>query len=488
MTVRYSKNPAVDRALRHSTRDAAAYAVMSGGAETYLSAFALYLRVTTPQIALLSTLPPLLGAFSQFLSAWFARLAGRRTPVIVAGARLQAIVWLPMLVLPLWFPQQTIIILVSCVTLYYALGNMISPLWSSIMGDLVPERKRGRYFGRRTRVATITAFVALVVAGLVLHLSKIAGYTFAGFALVFTCGTVGRLVSAYHLARVGEPPQTTALPEPVITASWLQRLRQSHALRFSLYIACLQGSVAVAAPFFAVYMLRDLQFSYLQFMANTGTAVLMQVFTLNTWGRISDVFGNRLILVTTGALIPLLPLLWLVSDDFWYLIGIQVASGFVWGGFSLSSGNFLYDLVPSARRTTYMAYHNVFAALGVFVGGMLGAALTHVIPAGFTLFGHSHEGGSVLPGVFAVSGLLRLMVAGVFLPRLREVRKVRRTMSARELVFRVTRFNAFMGLFYEVVTMFQRERDLEQGAPARDAGVGEFASPASPRSGTGVVD
>ena len=36
--------------------------------------------------------------------------------------------------------------------------------------------------------------------------------------------------------------------------------------------------------------------------------------------------------------------------------------------------------------------------------------------------------------------------------------QVRRTMSARELVFRVTRFNAFSGLLYDVVTMFRRPR------------------------------
>ncbi len=220
----------------------------------------------------------------------------------------------------------------------------------------------------------------------------------------------------------------------------------------------MQAAVGVSAPFFAVYMLRDLQFNYIQFMANTGTAVLMQFLMLNTWGRISDVFGNRLILVTTGSMIPFLPLLWLVSDNFWYLIGVQVISGFAWAGFSLSAGNFLYDLIPSARRSAAMAFHNVFVAIGVFLGGMLGALLAGwcrpngLSPvSGFTL-------PSVLLVVFAVSAVLRMLVAAVFLPGLREVRQVRRTMSARELVFRVTRFNAFSGLLYEVVTMFRRGR------------------------------
>jgi hypothetical protein len=146
------------------------------------------------------------------------------------------------------------------------------------------------------------------------------------------------------------------------------------ALRFSLYLVCMQAAVGVSAPFFAVYMLRDLQYNYIQFMANTGTAVLMQFLMLNTWGRISDVFGNRLILVTTGSMIPFLPLLWLVSGNFWYLIGVQVISGFAWAGFSLSSGNFLYDLIPCSRRASTMAFHNVFVAIGVFLGGMLGVA------------------------------------------------------------------------------------------------------------------
>jgi MFS family permease len=106
-----------------------------------------------------------------------------------------------------------------------------------------------------------------------------------------------------------------------------------------------------------------------------------------------------------------------------------------------------------------MAFHNVFVAIGVFLGGMLGALLTWVVPVEWTVAGQLFAIPSVLLVVFAASALLRMLVAALFLPGLREVRQVRRTMSARELVFRVTRFNAFSGLLYEVVTMFRRGRD-----------------------------
>lgn len=451
MTVRYSKDPQIDRTLRHSVRDGVAYSVMSGGGETYFSAFALFLKASAPQVALLATLPPLLGSLAQLLAAWLAARLPRRKPLILIGATLQALVWLPLIALPLLFPDHAIELLILCVTLYYAAGNLAVPLWVSLMGDLVPERKRGRYFGRRTRLATITAFLALVSSGVVLHLFDAWQWTLFGFIGIFALAAVARLISAYHLSLMQEPAPAEIPLQPVRVG----RLRDSHAWRFTLYMACMQGAVAVAAPFFAVYMLRDLNFSYLQFMANTGMAVLVQFLTLNTWGRISDIFGNRLILVTTGSLIPILPALWLVSENFWYLLLVQVLSGLGWAGFSLSAGNFLYELVPSERRTRYMAFHTVLIAVAVFAGGMLGAVLSEQLPHWWAASGQEWHWGSYLLGVFAISSVLRALVAALFLTRLREVKIPRRRMSPRQLVFRVTRFNAFSGLVYEVVAMFR---------------------------------
>lgn len=455
MPIRYSKDPQIDRTLRHSVRDAVAYSVMSGGGETYLSAFALFLKASAPQVAVLATLPQLLGSFAQVLSAWLVHRLRRRKPLILIGAMLQSLIWLPLLLLPLVFPAHAILLLVICATLYHASSNFTVPLWISLMGDLVPERKRGRYFGRRTRLATITAFLALVGGGLLLDAFDRRHGTLYGFIVLFVIAALSRLISTYHLARMHEPDM--GAPPPALRTGWLRRLRHSPAWRFTLYIVAMQGTVAVAAPFFAVYMLRDLQFSYLQFMANTGMAVLVQFLTLNTWGRISDVFGNRLILVTTGSLIPLLPALWLVSDNFWYLLAIQVISGLGWAGFSLSTGNFFYEIVAKERRAGYMAFHNMVTALAVFAGGMFGALLTHFLPQSGVLFGwHWRWEGSVLLGVFAVSALLRGLVAYRFLPRLEEVKTPRRHMSPRQLVFRVTGFNAVSELFYEVVTLFRR--------------------------------
>src|SRR5690606_16352306 len=199
--------------------------------------------------------------------------------------------------------------------------------------------------------------------------------------------------------------EAAAIEWPFRRDLW-QRLRHSNFVRFSIFFALMQFGVSIASPFFTVYMLRDLDFSYAAFTCNTGMAILAQFLTLARWGRISDVVGNRRILAATGLLVPLMPLLWVFSSNFWYLLAVQAVSGFAWAGFSLSASNFVYDLIQPARRATYLAIHNVLASIGIFTGAMLGGWLGAVLPTGGDLFGAAWGWGSPLLGVFLVSTLV----------------------------------------------------------------------------------
>lgn len=445
-----SSDPVVENSLNHSLKDARAFAVMTGIGETYLSAFALILRATTPQIGLLASLPPLLGSFIQPVSAWLGRISGHRKTIVLTGASIQAMAWLPIVVLPLAFPDQALPWLIFSVVLYQCGAHLTTPQWGSMMGDIVPVRRRGRFFARRTKIMSLTTFLALTSGGLVLQGFSSSGRTLQGFVLLFGIALIARLVSVYHLSKMHDPRGQTANVVPPVKRHWWVRLQHSNFARFSVFFALTQFSVAIASPFFTVYMLRDLHFSYFAFMTNTGMAILAQFLTLNQWGRISDVFGNRRILATTGMFIPLMPLLWTFSSNYWYLLFAQVVSGLTWAGFSLSASNFLYDLVSREKRTTYLAIHNMLSNTGLFAGAMLGGYLAMVLPTRLTLLDYSFDWGSALLGVFAISSLARAFMVFVLLPRIREVRRVR-PISSSQLIFRVTRVNALAGMFFDIV-------------------------------------
>ena len=445
---RFAKDPVVDRALRHSVRDGMAFSIAAGGGETYFSAFALFLRATAPQVALLTTLPPLVGSLAQIVSAWAGRFVSRKRLVLL-GAALQALVWLPILALPYRLGENAIAVLLGLFVLYHAGGNFAAPQWTSLMRDLVSDRRRGRYFGYRTRRTTITSFVSLVACGVLLHVFDAAGDTYAGFAVVFVIAFLARAVSVYHLTFLHEPAPTAPVLDVHIT-HWWQTVKASGALGFTVYFVLMNFAVGISAPFFAVYMLRDLEFSYLEFTATTGASVFVQFLTLNTWGRIADVYGNRSIMIVTSMALPVVPLLWLVSPDFFYLLAVQCVSGLTWAGFTLSTGNLLYDLVPRSRRAAYVAFHNVGNAGCVFLGAMLGAVLATSLPARVPFVGAAANPSNLLY-LFALSGAARGVLALAFVRNIRELRKPRRAISAPALVLRVTGFNAMLGLIYEFI-------------------------------------
>lgn len=434
---------------------------MTGVGETYLSAFAVFLKATTPQIGLLASMPPLLASLVQLLSAWLGHVTGHRRAIILAGASLQAAAWIPIIALPLLYKEHAVALLIGSVILYHSGAHLAVPQWTSLLGDIVPERKRGRFFSARTRRIALTTFVSLLLGGSVLHFMNGRDATLYGFVALFALAGVARIVSIYHLSRMQDVPRQHAPMDLPVGGAWWRRMLHSNAVRFSVFVTLMQFAVAIASPFFTVYMLRDLQFTYLQFTVNSGMAIFAQFLTLAQWGRISDVFGNRRILAVTGIFIPLMPLLWTFSTNFWYLIAIQLLSGFSWAGFSLSASNFLYDLIAPNRRTAYIAVHNVVVAAGVFCGAILGGYLGLVLPVNTTLFGMSYSWLSPLYGVFIVSTLARGAVAFLLIPRLREVRQVRH-ISTANVIFRVTRMNALAGVFFDIIgTKPEKQSDKE---------------------------
>jgi MFS family permease len=470
----FSKDPVVDKALRHSVRDGMAYSVQVGAGETYFSAFALFLRATAPQIALLSTLPLLLASSAQIFSAWIGNYVGRRRLVLL-GCALQALLWLPIVALPALLGEYAIPALLVLLVLYHSANNLSAPQWTSIMRDLVSERRRGRYFAHRTRLTTIATFGSLVICGLILHELDTQGRTYLGFVVIFLIAFVARLISVYHLTFLHEPPPTTTAPDMHIE-HWWRSLLSTGAIGFSVYVALMNAAVGIASPFFTVYMLRDLELSYLQFTVLTGTSVFVQFLMLTTWGRIADIYGNRLILIVTSISLPIVPSLWLLSDDFWSLLLFQALSGLSWSGFTLSAGNLLYELVPQTRRAAYVAFHNVGTAAGVFGGAMLGALGEVVLPPRGVLLGESAVLSNLLY-LFIISGIARAIVAALLARRVRELRKPRRALSAPALVLRITGLNAMVGVIYDFIGRPQNDGDdRDEPEPAR-------SKAASPKKG-----
>ncbi len=450
MSYRYSRDPKVERSLDYSVRDGVAWSLMFGAGESYLQAFAVFLKATTAQITLLSALPSLLGSLAQLASAWAAGYAVPRKVLIFAGVLLQTAAWLPIIALTLVPTESPVLLLLIAVVLYYIGGQFAAPPWSSLISDLVPERRRGRFFGRRTQLMSMMTFVSLSAAGLALEFFAQRALAVWGFAAIFTVALAARIYSLAQLMRMHEPLSRLAPMALPPLGGLFQRLRGSDFMRFALFVGFMNFAVAIASPFFTLYMLRDLKFSYVMFTAATAVSVLMQFSTLNLWGRLSDVFGNLRVVQVTCVVFPLLPVLWVVFPNFWVIVAIQVVGGIAWAGFGLAAGNYLYDVVPPEKRAAYSAVHQAISNTAVFGGALLGGLLATNAPRALQLGDVSLTFVSGLWLALCASSLARLVVVAVFLPGLRETRLVR-PISPTALAIRVIRANVMAEWLFELL-------------------------------------
>lgn len=397
--------------------------MMVGIGESYLIPFALFLKATNAQIGLIVSVPQLFGAFFQIISAYLLAGLSNRKQLILAGVGFQAVAWLPLLWLPVLIPQHAVLFLLLGTSLYFLLGNLASPPWNSLMGDLVPIDQRGNYFGKRTKIMSLSSFTALFLGGVILDETRNSATPVSGFVIIFTIAALFRGASFLYLRKMDELPLNQER-EKFYLGDFYRYFKNSNFLRFVVYSALISFSVQVSGPFFAVYMLHDLQFTYFKYMIVVGTGVVSQYLTYLYWGNFSDRFGNRRVLQITGLLMPALPILWLFSPNFYYIMGIQLLAGFVWAGFSLSVSIFVFDAVASEKRAVCIAVYSTLNALGIFLGAMTGGLFTKIFPDTFTLLNIHFHLRSNLMFLFLISGVLRLIVYLTFLPRIQEVRHV----------------------------------------------------------------
>ena len=446
----YSRDPDINRSLNYSVRDGVAWSLMFGAGESYLQAFAVFLKATTAQITALSAVPLLLGSIAQLASARVAGYAVRRKTLIFAGVVLQSLAWLPIIALAVVPVEASVTLLIAAVVLYYIGGQFAAPPWSSLISDLVPERRRGRFFGRRTQLMSIMTFASLSAAGLALEFFEQRALAHWGFAAIFAVALVARLYSLAQLMGMHEPLARLAPLTLPPLAGLLERMRGSNFARFALFVAFMNLAVAIASPFYTLYMLRDLRFSYLEFTAASAFSVLMQFAALNLWGRLSDVFGNLRVVQITSIMFPAFPILWVLFPNFWAILVFQFFGGVAWAGFSLAAGNFLYDVAPPEKRAAYSAVHQALSNTAVFGGALLGGFLATHAPHELELGGYTAVFASGVWLALCASGVARAVVIAVFLRRLRETRPVR-PISATALAIRVMRANVLAEWLFELL-------------------------------------
>ncbi len=425
------KQKRLNRSLRSAIWDGSFFSIMQSVADTFFIPFALALNASNVQIGLVRAVPQLLGSFSQLIAVKLVDTVKRRKKIILTFVFLQALMWLPLLALTFFFRNSVYSVpaLIVLITLFAAFGNMVTPAWWSLIGELVPEEMRGRYFGLRNKISGIFGIVSVLTAGYLLDIFSKTN-VFVGFALLFAVAFISRMISLSFLGRMQEKEYFVDGESQFSFGAFVKKLRYTNFGVFAIFSTMMMFAVNFAGPFFSVYMLKELKFSYALFTAVSMAQSVVYFLFMPYWGRITDRYGNKHIMTICGFLIPVVPILWILNPNPYYLFAIQIFSGFVWAGFDLSTANFIFDAVSPQKRARVVGFYNVLLGSAIFLGASLGGlSATYLTP--ILLLGS-------IKTIFLISAGLRFLVAAVFLAKIKEARakiNVPERKLFREVVF-----------------------------------------------------
>ena len=279
--------------------------------------------------------------------------------------------------------------LIAGICLYQMTGQGAGTAWASWYGDVVAAETRGRWFSFRNRFIYLSTCVGLITGGMIMHRLAPGGTSAAGsapaFAVLLGLAAVFRVVSAALLLASPEPQFRGLLPRRQAVRA--ARTRQGGmALRIVMLGALLHFTVYWSSPFFAPFMLEELQFTYVQYMAASLCAILAKMAASLPWGRLIDRHGARGVYLFCMICVGLIPLPWVWVNGLGLVIFAQLLSGAAWSGYEVGYLSLLLENSRSRERPYLFAMQSLANGWMQLAGAMVASLV--ILPAGRQLPAH----------------------------------------------------------------------------------------------------
>lgn len=366
--------------------------------------YMLHLGASPTEIGLIGSVPMLAQLASPF-AAWGAALVGRLKLLTALTALLGRGLWLLAAFLPLLGVPEAqrpafIVLLVMASSFFQA---STATLWSSWMGEVVPEGRRGRYFGFRMGVVGVVGMVANLGAGWLLDRLQAP----LNFQVVLAVG-VGAALLGVGLLFFHHEPRTAAV-RPGFRDTFRTPWQSPNFRRFLFFGVYWQAAVMLAAPFVFTYFLQHLKLSFTQIALWSVIASLSALLTTSFWGHVADRYGNKAVLAIGTTLAgTAMPLSWMLATEtqIWPVWLSAVFDALAWGAIGPAIFNLALASAPKENRTAFIAMYSFATGAAGFVGGALSGPLLLL----FTrlegeVFGVTWTGFHTL---FLLSGILRM--------------------------------------------------------------------------------
>jgi hypothetical protein len=365
------------RNLRTSIYDVAFYSLMVGLGECYITAYAMALGLNERNAGLIAVVPVLIGSIVQLLSPFAIRMLRSRQRWIVICAISQAFA---LVCIGLIGPTITSIAarqnyLFLAASIYWSAALAAGPAWASWITHIVPVEHSTKFFTVRTKTSQGFIFFGLVASGAVLHFLAVGKSQVNVFASLFMLAAIARLTSAFFIAR--QMPKVKAseqvireLSEPVASKGLFQ---STTAIPTILFMFFTNIAVQISAPFFTPYMLDEMKLDYVHYMILISSIFIGRIAAMHICQHLVDRIGIKAIMIIGAIGVVPSAGLWIVSQNFWYALTLQILAGFAWGSHELGYTLMLMSQLKEKDRGRVLTISNLMNSVGMIAGSSFGA-------------------------------------------------------------------------------------------------------------------
>ncbi len=389
------------KTLRLSLIDAFLCSLMVGVGETYLPAYVLSIGLNEVFAGILASLPLVSGAFLQLFTPKGVKKIGSHKSWVVASTALQAMAFLPLV----YFSDQgspNFWTLFLILTLYWAANFAVGPAWNYWMGHLIPQEHACEYFAKRARISQIALLIGVVGGGICLHNKVELGPFSSVFGLIFFLGFLCRigsslLLSAHHFQR----DWTSGQKYCGLKDSLKLFMKCGVKRKFLLSFFPLQIAVYLSSPFVTPYLLAQVKLDYASYMGSLAAALIGKILMMTAIQKRQDSVDPFKLFMWGLILICPSPILWSLSQNYSYIITLQLMAGMAWACYEVGLSLIFFRDLKSEEKIPLLTVYNILSAAGIIVGTAIGGKLLMMF--GMTSFGYM--------SVFAIGGFLRFGLA-----------------------------------------------------------------------------
>ena len=292
----------------------------------------------------------------------------------------------------LWGASAHTMVLISFVILLFLFsfsGGVANVPFFNMVAKAIPADRRGRFFGLRQFWGGLAAVGAGLLVRWILAVPSIPfpqnyGYLFLITFILLTFGYIA-------LTLFREPEHEAVTPAEEKHGRGLSvwaYLRQFASLRNVILSQMTSQSLLIAMPFFAIYAKEALHFP----VSWVGYFVMAQmlggVVSNFLWAKLSDRFGNRIVIQLSILTALAALILALLGRSFGLFVLVFVFAGFYFNGAGIGYNNYIMELGDEKERPRLISIQGTlmfpvyfYPLLGGFLVDRFGFMATFVIAA-----------------------------------------------------------------------------------------------------------